>query len=167
MEPVQQARVEVVASRCRGTVLDVGGGDGYPTGHYPDAHMVDISPTRVQRAREAGVNADVGDAEALGFPDGAFDTVVLGEILEHLANPGRALAEAFRVSRGRVIVTLPLYGWADPTHQWRISLDTCIDETQRAVDPTKGAQIVLTFQRGRCWPPDYHETDPSWGDQFG
>jgi SAM-dependent methyltransferase len=166
-EPVQQMRVETVARRCTGTVLDVGGGDGYPTAHYGwDAVMVDISPTRVARAVTEGVDARVGDATALDFTDGAFDTVVLGEICEHLDNPGPAITEAFRVARERVIITLPLYGWADPTHQWRISLDVCIDEDQRATEPTKGAQVVLTFQRGKCWPPGYEDTDPTWKEQF-
>jgi len=169
-EPVQQMRVEAVQDRLVGTVLDVGGGDGYPASQYAKTHdtvMVEISSARVHRAQELGVDARLGDAEALDFAHNSFDTVVLGEILEHLRNPGRAITEAFRVARERVIMTLPLYGWADPTHQWRISLDVCVDENQRESEKTKGAQIVVTWQRGECWPPEYADTDPSWSQQFG
>ena len=53
----------------------------------------------------------VGDASQLPFEDASFDTVVLGEILEHLTHPARVLAEAKRVLRegGRLIITVP-YG---------------------------------------------------------
>lgn len=165
-EPVQQKRVETIARRAVGTTVDVGGADGYGTSLIPDAVCVDISPRRVERAREAGVAGVVGDACALPFPDRSFDTAVLGEILEHLDNPGLAFAEACRVARERVIVSLPTRGWIDPTHQWRISLDVCRDKHQIANDATRGEQIVLTFQRGACWPPDYHQTDASWARQF-
>lgn len=165
-EPVQQARVETIARRAVGRTLDVGGGEGYGTAMVPDATCVDISPLRATRARDRGVEAEVADACALPHPDGSVDTVILGEILEHLDNPGAALTEACRVAKERVIVSLPLNGWVDPTHQWRISLDHLVDEHQRADDATRGEQIVLTFQRGVCWPDTYYETNPAWHAQF-
>lgn len=171
-EPVQQMRAETIVRRCRGDVLDVGGGDGYvadmirAAGHR--VKVVDASSIRVMRARrDYRLTAEIGDATRLTQAERSYDTVVLGEILEHLENPGVALAEACRVARRRVVVSLPLNGWADPTHQWRIRLDVCSDPHQHANDPTKGEQIVLTFERGACWPPDYHRFDPSWAALFG
>jgi ubiquinone/menaquinone biosynthesis C-methylase UbiE len=168
-EPVQLMRLKVIARRAKGTVLDVGAADGYgaslikQAGHEVD--VIDVSATRVERAeRVHGLPGHVGDATALPFEEGSFDTVVLGEILEHLDNPGAALTEACRVAKERVVVSLPLNGWGDPTHLWRISLDVCDDPTE--VDPTKGKQIVLTFQRGECWPPDYWKNDDSWRTQM-
>jgi SAM-dependent methyltransferase len=52
------------------------------------------------------------DACALPFPDDCADAVVLLDVLEHLAEPTRALAEAHRVLRpgGVVIVSVPHLG---------------------------------------------------------
>lgn len=170
-EPVQRVRAHTITRRVVGTVLDVGGGDGVianmirKAGHW--VKVLDISPTRVLRCwAEYQLPAESADATDLPYPDLSWDTVVLGEIVEHLENPGRALAEAFRVARNRVVVSLPLNGWADPTHEWRIRMDLCVDENQRREDPTKGAQVVLTFERGACWPADYYLTDPTWGSLF-
>lgn len=169
-EPVQRDRVDVMIDRARGKVLDVGGGDGFLAyelnhrGH--EVEVVDISETRVARCHRRSLAAQVGDACDLPHPDQSVDTVLLGEVLEHLANPGEALAEACRVARDRVVISLPLDGWADPTHQWRVSLDVLEDPVQHASDPTKGRQIVLTLVRGTCWPADYWMTDPTWEDQF-
>lgn len=171
-EPVQMARARTIVRRVLGTVLDVGGGDGFiasmirEKGHW--VKVIDISPIRVLRCwKEHRLPAQSGDATHLAFADGSYDTVVLGEVAEHLDNPGQALAEAFRVARKRVVVSLPLNGWADPTHRWRIRLDALSDPAQHADDPTKGEQIVLTFERGECWPPDYYESDPEWAALFG
>ncbi len=74
-------------------------------------------------ARASAVRAD---AYALPFPDDAFDAVVAAEVLEHLPDDGRAVAELVRVLRpgGRLAVTVPRYGpewvcWAlsDAYHQ--------------------------------------------------
>lgn len=50
-----------------------------------------------------------GDAEHLAFEDDTFDVVVCSEVLEHLLEPQRALAEMRRVVKrdGMVIVTTP------------------------------------------------------------
>jgi SAM-dependent methyltransferase len=45
-----------------------------------------------------------GDAGALPFPDGSFDAVAFVTTLEFVSDPGRALAEAFRVARRGVVV---------------------------------------------------------------
>jgi SAM-dependent methyltransferase len=55
-----------------------------------------------------GVSAH--DFEDLGFAPGSFDLVVHSETLEHLWDPGRALAESHRVLRpgGALLYTVPL-----------------------------------------------------------
>ncbi|HVU62232.1 MAG TPA: class I SAM-dependent methyltransferase [Mycobacteriales bacterium] len=62
-----------------------------------------------------------GDILALPFPDGAFDAVVCAEVLEHIPNDERAMAEIARVVKpgGRVAVTVPRWwpeqlNWALP-----------------------------------------------------
>jgi glycosyltransferase involved in cell wall biosynthesis/SAM-dependent methyltransferase len=53
----------------------------------------------------------LAEARDLPFADDAFDTVLLGEVLEHQVDPRPTLAEAARVVRptGRVVITAP-YG---------------------------------------------------------
>jgi ubiquinone/menaquinone biosynthesis C-methylase UbiE len=170
-EPVQEARIAKIVERVKGSVLDVGGADGYiaqtmrEQDHQVD--LVDISSIRVARATRAGLSAFRADACALPFENHSYDTVVLGEVMEHLENPGLALGEACRIARERVVCSLPLNGWTDPTHRWRISLDVLEDPHQRTENATRGQQIVLTFQRGECWPPGYHLSDARWREQFG
>jgi SAM-dependent methyltransferase len=50
-----------------------------------------------------------GDALTLPFPDDAFDRVIAAEVLEHIPDDTRALAELARVLRrgGRMAVTVP------------------------------------------------------------
>jgi SAM-dependent methyltransferase len=66
--------------------------------------------------REAGEPASgghavavLGDAHRLPFPDGAFDTVILSEVLEHIPDDRHAIAEAVRILRpgGMLAVTVP------------------------------------------------------------
>jgi ubiquinone/menaquinone biosynthesis C-methylase UbiE len=56
----------------------------------------------------------VGSADALPFPDQSFDVVLAAEIYEHLPweSFSKCLAEARRVARKRVVVSLPHWGWS-------------------------------------------------------
>jgi SAM-dependent methyltransferase len=52
---------------------------------------------------------DVDEDALLQFPDGAFDFVVANHVLEHLANPIKAVREVFRICRhgGMVVIAIP------------------------------------------------------------
>lgn len=168
-EVPQKERIERMAVRCVGSVLDVGSADGFTTHIFKLAghpvHACDISQTRIDRVKEQyGIDGTVCDGATLPFEDGEFDTVVLGEVLEHVENPGLLFAEASRVAKQRVVISVPLNGWADPTHVWRISIDVL--GQQNPNEPTKGQQAVMTWQKGTCWPQDYFRTDPKWREQF-
>ncbi|MBK9180350.1 MAG: methyltransferase domain-containing protein [Acidimicrobiales bacterium] len=62
-----------------------------------------------------------GDAGRLPFPDGAFDRVIAAEVLEHLPEDQRALAELARVLRpgGTMAVTVP--SWLAERVCWALS----------------------------------------------
>ena len=88
--------------------LDVGCGDaGVPIAiaEAGAASVAGIEPDRASlergriRAEEHGVAADLrhGFAEKLPFADGSFDLVVLDNVLEHVRDRPRTLAEARRV----------------------------------------------------------------------
>jgi SAM-dependent methyltransferase len=106
------------ARYLRGSVLDVGCGDGQKTGSWVRARDgeytgVDVSSTAVDRARRAGYSAQVIEsADHLPLPDQSFDSVVCVEVLEHLFAPQVAVAEARRVLRpgGVLIATVPNAG---------------------------------------------------------
>lgn len=59
------------------------------------------------RARNPGSLLLQGDLYALGLRSRAYDLVLCLEVLEHLPEPERALAELRRVSRAGVILSVP------------------------------------------------------------
>lgn len=63
----------------------------------------------------------VGDALALPYPDGAFDSVIASEILEHIPDDDAAIAELSRVLRpgGTLAVTVPR--WLPERICWLLS----------------------------------------------
>jgi len=92
-------------------VLELGAGTGFLSINLALAGcldgatltVTDISPGMldvcVENGRRHGVTLipEVGDAEALPFPDASFDLVIGHAFLHHLPDPGAALAEAYRV----------------------------------------------------------------------
>jgi SAM-dependent methyltransferase len=69
----------------------------------------------------AAAAALTADATSLPFPDGAFDKIIAAEILEHVPDDGRAVAEIARVLRpgGTVAVTVP--AWLPERVCWALS----------------------------------------------
>jgi ubiquinone/menaquinone biosynthesis C-methylase UbiE len=61
---------------------------------------------RRARERQAGVAFEVGDVQALPFPDSTFDVCRAARLLEHLPRGERAISEMARVTRkdGRIVV---------------------------------------------------------------
>jgi SAM-dependent methyltransferase len=118
-----QARIHWLVSKARGRVLDVGCSQGITSIlcarnglsvigvdneedrlAYANADR-DREPSNVQ----ARVRFEVADASRLRFEDDSFDTVLFGEVLEHLADPAPVLDEIARVAKpdGVVALTTP------------------------------------------------------------
>jgi methionine biosynthesis protein MetW len=101
-------------------VLDLGCGGGELLAALARAKKargqgVDISADAVARCLEKGVSVLQGDVdEGLpGYPDAAFDDVVLKDSLQEVKAVARVLKEAVRVGK-RVIVALPhIARWRD------------------------------------------------------
>lgn len=97
------------------SVLDVGCGEGIVTRRVASVAGrrvtgLDAGATQLQALWDrAGDNVEylAGDAQSLPFEDRAFDLVSLVEMLQLVDDPVRALAEAARVARAGVIVTVP------------------------------------------------------------
>jgi SAM-dependent methyltransferase len=64
-----------------------------------DVRFVDLSPRMVELARARGVEAQVGDVQALPFADGEFDVAVAAWMLYHVPDLERGLSELARVLR--------------------------------------------------------------------
>ena len=104
-----------VCAQATGEVLEVAIGTGRNLPYYPaEAQLtgIDFSPTMLdlarRRADELGRKVDLreGDAHALAWPDGSFDTVVCTLSLCAIPDSQAALAEMRRVLRpgGRLLL---------------------------------------------------------------
>jgi SAM-dependent methyltransferase len=98
LEKIDLWRYERVAAYCVGQTLDVACG------------LRGLSRF-VSEDRYIGCDLEGGSVRCsaydLPFRAMSFDTVVLGEVLEHLEMPVAALKEASRVCRRRMIITVP------------------------------------------------------------
>lgn len=126
---VVRDRFEVIGRFvASGTVLDVGCVDSRSDREETAARMerkpallfrqivainpktigVDIDGVGVARLREQGYSVEPADAETMEL-ERRFDTIVAGEIIEHLENPGRALRNWRRHlhDSGVLILTTP------------------------------------------------------------
>jgi SAM-dependent methyltransferase len=86
------------------TVIEVGGGPGELAERMQNelqatVTFVDISPRMVELARARGVDARVGDVQALPFRDGTFDAAVAAWMLYHVPDIDRGISELARVLR--------------------------------------------------------------------
>jgi len=71
-----------------------------------DVTGIDLNPEMTEWARRhvPAARFEVGAAERLPFPDRSFDLVFLGHVLHESEEPARALGEAKRVARQRIVV---------------------------------------------------------------
>ncbi|MDQ0989098.1 class I SAM-dependent methyltransferase [Streptomyces sp. V3I7] len=101
---------EWIGARATGRVLEVAVGTGRSLPHYaPGTRItgIDLSPAMLgiarRRAADLGIDAELleGDAQALPFENGSFDTVVCALALCSIPEPAEALREMARVLRPR------------------------------------------------------------------
>jgi SAM-dependent methyltransferase len=125
-------RVQRVLGMLRGlqpeNLLDVGSGRGAALWPLADA-FPELPLTALDRlahrvadmaaVRAGGVDrlhAVAGDATRLPFRAGSFDGVTMLEVLEHLPEPAAALAEAIRVARRFILLSVPSRPDNNPEH---------------------------------------------------
>ncbi len=109
-QPEQLQRIEFIVSHAEGDILDIGCDSGYILSRCGGDVGVDISVLRLKAAKYWNFFLTFVQALAEHLPfRPVFDTVILGEVLEHVLDPEAVLAEAIRVLKwnGRVIVTVP------------------------------------------------------------
>ncbi len=111
--------IELIGDR-NGRLLDLGCaegvfasflGDGY------DYHGVEVSSKKIATARRRGLNVICHDLNhGIPFPDGYFDVVVAGELIEHMPNVSSFLAEVNRVLKPSGIFVGSTPNAASPSH---------------------------------------------------
>ncbi len=102
----------LLAPLARGAArrLEIGAGMR-PRIPLPGTHFVDVSRPALQALRAAGSLPAAAEIGALPYRDAAFDLVCAFDIVEHVRDDRRALAEIARVSRpgAPVVLSVPLY----------------------------------------------------------
>lgn len=78
-------------------ILDIGAGDGVIT-YKLRAKGIDNEHMAVHLAQTIGVDVIYGSAYALPFPNDSFEAVTMIDVIEHLDEPEKAIAEARRVA---------------------------------------------------------------------
>jgi SAM-dependent methyltransferase len=103
-------------------ILDAGCGTGRNLVEYArigEAEGVDFSAEAVEFCRLRGLDRVRRAAlEDLPYESGHFDLIVATDVIEHLDDDRRALAELRRVAaaHGRLVVTVPAYSWLWSRH---------------------------------------------------
>lgn len=97
------------------TILEAGCGEGfildrlYKAGVGEKRIGIDFSDDAIELAKKERPHLDVrkGDIYNIPFKDNSFDLVICCEVLEHLEQPEKALAELERVTKNYVILSVP------------------------------------------------------------
>ncbi len=130
---IARERIHWMCAQCEGdTVLDVGCSQGIAsillaregfTVTAIDVHPDSVAYARAESARETTTvqsRLSIIETDLVNLPDApGFDSILLGEVIEHQARPERLLkaAQARLNPRGRMIVTTPFGLHPDPDHK--------------------------------------------------
>lgn len=100
------------------TILSVGCGSGEEIrflGRFGKVYGIDPGEDAIRFCRAAGIGEQVMQASAaqIPFPDESFDAVFVLDVLEHVRDEARALAQIHRVLKpgGIVVISVPAYSW--------------------------------------------------------
>lgn len=91
-------------------ILDVGAGSGWYSQILHDRGLtvtsMDVTPEPKMSSAFVGSHV-LGDAALLPFKEKAFDTVLVFDVMEHVAGEHALIMELRRVTRSRIIVSVP------------------------------------------------------------
>ncbi|MDB5842189.1 MAG: phosphatidylethanolamine N-methyltransferase / phosphatidyl-N-methylethanolamine N-methyltransferase [Herminiimonas sp.] len=109
LEPGRRAMTETVGALRPAKLLEVGVGTGLTLSRYPptsvivgvdvSTEMLDIASSRAKQLKDYDISLLAMNAEAMDFPDGSFDCVVLPYVLSVTPDPQRLVREIRRVCR--------------------------------------------------------------------
>ena len=100
----------MIKEYCQRSVVDFGAGCGALQQYLPASVEylgLEMNPQAVAMAVGFGRNVRVGDVTASGLADGSFEVCAMMEVLEHIDDYEKVLAEARRVCASRFVMTVP------------------------------------------------------------
>lgn len=111
----------VMARKCKGFVLDAGCGYGCLSRFIKNGLFMDFSKVALKKRWVGGERPRIfGSVENMPFREEVFDSVIATDVMEHLDDPKRFVAEVYRVLRKGGFFTFAS-PWSDPspTHKWK------------------------------------------------
>ena len=144
------------------SVLEVGCGPMGVIYFAPGSRRVGVDPLALEYTRSLefstrGVHLLASMGEHLPFGDGSFDVVVIGNVLDHVDEPGRTLDEIHRVLRpdGQIIL------WMHVIPRWLVPLRRILDMVDSGhPHHMTEAEARALFRRTRLEPTDSNTEAP-------
>jgi ubiquinone/menaquinone biosynthesis C-methylase UbiE len=129
----EEIAFEAVAEVRPQRVLEVGSGIGEFAERVqnelgPELIAIDLSPRMVELSAARGLDARVGDVQALAFEDESFDCVVAGWVLYHVEALEQAILECRRVLRPGGTLVAATLGMDNLHDLWEMLGDSSRDQ---------------------------------------
>lgn len=140
---------EVVRLRpSGGRLLEVGCAEGgflrLAAAHF-DVQGIDSSEYAVRAVRErSGLPAEAGDIERAALPAAAFDAIVAFNVLEHLADPGAAVARLFDALKPEGVLIGSVPNARGIVGRPAAFIGSRLDRSHRAVFPPSAWRRIFT-----------------------
>jgi SAM-dependent methyltransferase len=140
--------MQTAAPHANGRLLDVGCGGKPWEGTFAGRVTEHVG---LEREGARAARADLlYDGDRMPFDDGAFDTVLSNQVLEHVPDPRDLWADMVRVLApgGRLIVTVPFSFrlHAEPDDYWRFT-----PHALRQLCDESGLRVEVLEPRGGLW----------------
>ena len=157
-------------------VLDVGCSSGYLARPLVERGCtvvgIEQDEAAAETARQVCAEVLIGDAETmeLPFPEGSFDIVLCGDLIEHLRQPGQFLARVrpFLRENGHLVLTTPnVANWTMRlgllAGRWRYTERGILDRTHLQLFTRNTLVEMLEHARYRVLELDYTVPVPGIG----
>jgi ubiquinone/menaquinone biosynthesis C-methylase UbiE len=144
----EEIAFEAVAEVRPARVLEVGCGTGdfavrVKAELAPELIAIDFSPRMVELTAARGVDARVGDVQALDFEDESFDCVVAGWVLYHVPALEQAILECRRVLRPGGTLVAATLGMDNLHDLWELLGDSSRD--QLSFSRENGIEVLTPY----------------------
>ena len=92
--------------------------------NFKECYGLDFSQETLLQARQLYPHVKYIHGSVLRtdiFPDKSFDVSVAGELIEHLEEPEKLIAEMTRITRRRIILSSARMEYDEPEHLWKFT----------------------------------------------